>query len=232
MSILSNIHTQQLLGNELGSFSSTLHGNSKSWEKFLLEQTPKVSSFLPLITPTRSIFDLSEDKEEPILPILLSGSEIEEEKTCDNVNLLIKLIQDTEITRLVDTLWVHCTATQPDTSVSSIENYWYNVLKWKNPGYHILFKADGTFTHLQNFNAPSNGVQGHNKRGINISYIGGVDRNGKAKDTRTEEQKFMLELCIKLFMEKKKLKLRGHNEVANKACPSFKVKDVYSKYVS
>lgn len=229
MSILKSIHTQRLLGNDLGSFGTTLHGKAKTWEEFLEQQIPKAPPLIPLIKPIRSIFDLSEDKEEEEMPETLSS--IETQKVSDNVNLLIKLIQDTEITRDVDTVWIHCTATQPTASVSSIENYWYNTLKWKNAGYHILFKADGTFSYLQNFNAPSNGVQGHNKKGINISYIGGIDPKGKPKDTRTEDQKFMLELAIKLFMEKKKLKLRGHNEVANKACPSFKVKDVYSKYL-
>ena len=51
----------------------------------------------------------------------------------------------------------------------------------------------------------------------------------KAKDTRTPEQKDSL---IKLIQEliykyNKDMTVHGHNEFANKACPSFDVKSEY-----
>lgn len=126
---------------------------------------------------------------------------------------------------------VHCTATQPNTKIESIKSYWKNNLKWKSPGYHYIIEANGNILNLLSIEQVSNGVAGWNSQIINISYIGGVDFNGKPKDTRTEAQK---QSILKLLRELKKkfpnAKIQGHRDFPNvhKDCPSFDAKKEYA----
>ena len=133
--------------------------------------------------------------------------------------------------REINYLVVHCTATQPDAKIESIQNYWRKNLGWKSPGYHYVIKADGEIVPLLSIDKVSNGVAGYNSQIINISYIGGIDKSGKPKDTRTEEQKSSI---LKLLKDLKKrfpsAKIQGHRDFPKvaKACPSFDAKKEYS----
>jgi N-acetylmuramoyl-L-alanine amidase len=154
---------------------------------------------------------------------------IEEAETCENIIKLIELFSSWVPTRLITTLFLHCTATNQNASVSAIQKYWRETLGWRNPGYHIIIKKDGSFTYLHNLNSISNGVAGHNSISINVAYIGGIDRNGKAIDNRTIEQIMTMDLIVKLAQEKiNNIIIRGHNEVSSKECPSFNVKKYYN----
>ena len=129
--------------------------------------------------------------------------------------------------REINYLVLHCSATQPDAKIESIQNYWRKNLVWKSPGYHYVIKADGEIVPLLSIDKVSNGVAGYNSQIINISYIGGIDKAGKPKDTRTEEQKASI---LKLLKDLKKrfpsVKIQGHRDFPKvaKACPSFDVK--------
>lgn len=133
--------------------------------------------------------------------------------------------------REINYLVVHCTATQPDAKIESIQNYWRKNLGWKSPGYHYIIKADGEIVPLLSIDKVSNGVAGYNSQIINISYIGGIDKSGKPKDTRTEEQKSSI---LKLLKDLKKrfpsAKIQGHRDFPKvaKACPSFDAKKEYA----
>lgn len=136
-------------------------------------------------------------------------------------------IRNFKLTRKVGYIVQHCTATQPHATVTSILNYWKNVNKWKNVGYHILLTPSG-FVVLSNLNNVTNGALGYNSNGIHISYIGGIDANGKPKDTRTDVQKRLMQIATEELVRKiKNVKVIGHNEVAKKACPSYKVSVEY-----
>lgn len=136
----------------------------------------------------------------------------------------------TKVWREVKDIFLHCAATQPHATVSSILNYWKKNLKWKNFGYHILIGQD-FYTILSNPNNVTNGVQGFNTNGFHISYIGGIDKSGKPKDTRTDFQKKIIAVCLEEARKKfPKARVRGHNEVKAKACPSFSVREQYPLY--
>lgn len=132
--------------------------------------------------------------------------------------------------RKINYLVVHCTATQPDAEIKNIQNYWRKNLGWKSPGYHYIIKADGEIVPLLSIDKISNGVAGWNSQIINISYIGGIDKEGKPKDTRTPEQKASI---LKLLKDLKKqfpnTKIQGHRDFPKvaKACPSFNAKVEY-----
>lgn len=129
--------------------------------------------------------------------------------------------------RNIEYIVLHCTAGPQTQTVQSILNYWKRDLGWQSPGYHWLIKPDGEAVSLHPIEKPSNGVAGYNANSIHISYIGGVDKNGKAIDNRTDAQK---QTQIRLLQELKKkfpaAKIQGHRDFPNtrKVCPSFDVK--------
>ena len=132
--------------------------------------------------------------------------------------------------RNINYIAIHCTATQPEASIASIQNYWKNNLGWKNPGYHYIIDRFGNVVNLLPIELVSNGVQGYNSQTINISYVGGIDKSGKPKDTRTEAQKqSILKLLKELRVKFPKAKIQGHRDFPNvkKACPSFDAKKEY-----
>lgn len=132
--------------------------------------------------------------------------------------------------RGVKSVTFHCTATQPTATVTAIVNYWKNVRKWINPGYNIIIGVD-FFTVLANFNTIVNGAVGFNAKGLHFSYIGGVDEKGKAKNTMTSFQKrIFVIIAEELILIVPNIKFFGHNEVANKGCPSYKVKDEFPEF--
>lgn len=129
--------------------------------------------------------------------------------------------------RAINHIVLHCTATPRTAKVSSIINYWKNNLGWKSPGYHFLIDGDGIIHELLDISKMSNGVRGHNHDSIHISYVGGVNKNGEAEDTRTEAQIVaMLKLLLFLLSEFPDAEILGHRDFkgVNKACPSFDVR--------
>lgn len=128
---------------------------------------------------------------------------------------------------------VHCTATTTDAKVQDIQRYWKETLKWENPGYHYLIKRDGQIVQLQDEALIANGVKGNNHNSIHVSYIGGVDKDGKPKDNRTPQQlEAMFEKLVELSEKYPKAKIVGHRDFpgVKKACPSFDVRSWLASY--
>ena len=138
--------------------------------------------------------------------------------------------------RKINFIIVHCSATQPNTKVQAIKDYWKNVNKWNTVCYHYLIEYDGTVNNLLPVEQVSNGVQGHNSESINVCYIGSVDKAGKVTDTRSKEQKeALLNLLKKLKADYPKAEIVGHRDLSPdkngdgiiqvsewlKMCPSF-----------
>lgn len=137
--------------------------------------------------------------------------------------------------RQIKRIFVHCTAGPQTQTVAEIQRYWKNVNKWKSPGYHYIIKPDGEIVPLQPEDKPSNGVAGYNSTSINVCYIGGVDKKGRAVDNRTDAQK---ESLIKILKDLKSrypdAEILGHREIWgqdpskwHKMCPCFPAKAEY-----
>ena len=136
--------------------------------------------------------------------------------------------------RKITHIVVHCTATSQTSKVESIQRYWKEHLKWKSSGYHQIIDASGKITVLASDDKICNGVAGHNSTSLHVSYIGGIDANGKAFDNRTEDQKRAL--CEVIFGWKRKYKdaiIQGHRDFKDvrKACPSFDAKNEYKNFI-
>jgi N-acetylmuramoyl-L-alanine amidase len=133
------------------------------------------------------------------------------------------------MSRKIDYIVLHCTATPHSTTVASIQNHWKNVLKWKSVGYHFLIEANGTIHQLSHLDLPTNGVKGFNSNSIHISYIGGQHR-----DDRTEAQKASILIAINRALQyckdtNSKPIIQGHRDFPNvaKSCPQFNAKPEY-----
>ena len=126
--------------------------------------------------------------------------------------------------RTIRHIVIHCTATPQTATVQSIQNHWRNVLKWRNPGYHVLIEANGTVHRLAPDSAICNGVAGHNQTSLHVSYIGGVDKSGKPVDNRTPQQTHsMIQVISQWLLLYPSAIVQGHRDFpkVRKACPSF-----------
>ena len=133
--------------------------------------------------------------------------------------------------RNITKIIIHCAATREGQNVktSTIRKWHVEGNGWSDIGYHYVIELDGKVVEGRPLERRGAHTRGQNTCSIGICYIGGVEAektNGKykAKDTRTPEQKeAMYELIAELQERFPKAKLHGHNEFANKACPSFDV---------
>lgn len=132
--------------------------------------------------------------------------------------------------RKINEIIIHCTATVEgkDFKAKDIDK-WHKAQGWKKIGYHYVIDLDGTLEKGREDSEIGAHCVGHNAHSIGVVYVGGLDKNQKPKDTRTQEQKDVLwELLRKLLVKYPDATIHGHCEFAAKACPCFDVKKEYS----
>ena len=145
------------------------------------------------------------------------------------------------MSKSIQYLVIHCTATKAGREVKSSEiRHWHTdpVSKggrgWKQVGYTDMIHLDGKVERLVKNNEDAlvdpweitNGAVGYNAISRHVVYVGGCDKRLKPKDTRTSAQKAALRAYVLDFHKRfPKVKIIGHREVANKACPSFDVQE-------
>lgn len=134
--------------------------------------------------------------------------------------------------RKINKIIIHCTATPEgrEHDVADIRR-WHLKRGFNDIGYHYLIHIDGTVEEGRPLNKQGAHCSGQNRGSIGICYVGGMSKDmKKAKDTRTVKQKDSLILLMIQLMYKynKDMTIHGHNEYANKACPSFNVQEEYA----
>jgi N-acetylmuramoyl-L-alanine amidase len=124
----------------------------------------------------------------------------------------------------------HCSATEDgkDYTVDQIRRWHTSPPRnWRDIGYHYVIYRDGSIHQGRPIDQQGAHTRGENADSVGICYIGGV-RDGKATDTMTMHQEIAwLKLVHSLRTVFGPLSIHGHNEYANKACPSFIVKEKY-----
>lgn len=134
---------------------------------------------------------------------------------------------------VVDTIWVHCSATKPDwmlghslaAKVAEIRR-WHLDLGWRDIGYHWIIDRDGKVAPGRPETQEGSHVRGYNRKSLGVCLLGG---HGSAATDKFEEnftaaQKAALRQLVSDIRKRTPIKaVRGHNEVAAKACPGFEV---------
>ncbi len=131
--------------------------------------------------------------------------------------------------REISKLIVHCSATPEGrhTTVQEIDQ-WHRARGWKGIGYHYVIYLDGSIHEGRAEHRVGAHCAGQNAHSIGICYIGGVAKDGRPKDTRTDAQKQALVTLLKELKAKyPNATIHGHREFAAKACPSFDAKHEY-----
>lgn len=133
----------------------------------------------------------------------------------------------------VDTIIVHCSATQPDwmvdkplsAKVTEITR-WHKARKFYTIGYHWVIDRDGSVAPGRPESDIGAHVEGHNTGSIGICLIGGHGSSENDPFTKhfTPEQDMKLRELIEQIKTRANIKrVRGHNELSPKACPGFNV---------
>lgn len=134
----------------------------------------------------------------------------------------------------ITTIFIHCSATRADwmedknldDKVKEISR-WHRAKGWGTIGYHWVIDRDGSIAKGRTEEMVGAHVAGHNTGSIGICLIGGhgSNENGKFLEYYTAEQETALRKLVEEIKTRAQItKVRGHNEVAAKACPGFNVK--------
>ena len=127
---------------------------------------------------------------------------------------------------------MHCTATKEGrvTTIDEVRQ-WHKARGWRDIGYHYLIYLNGQVVKGRPEQEVGAHAQGYNRQSIGVCYVGGLDSQGKPKDTRTDAQKASL---VGLLKELRKrypdAKIVGHHDLnKGKACPCFGAKEEYKE---
>jgi N-acetylmuramoyl-L-alanine amidase len=92
---------------------------------------------------------------------------------------------------------IHCTATREghDVDAATIRK-WHQDKGWQDIGYHFVVRPNGAIERGRPEEQPGSHVAGFNAGSIGVVYVGGLDAQGRAKDTRTPLQTVSLALLV------------------------------------
>lgn len=134
--------------------------------------------------------------------------------------------------RHIAAIAVHCSATRQGQPFTAKDiDKWHRAQGWSEIGYNAVVLLDGTIERGRDEAQVPSHAAGHNSNSIAICYIGGVDANGKPKDTRTPAQKAALLRWLKAKKAQYPgARILGHRDYpgVKKACPSFDAKAEYA----
>lgn len=130
------------------------------------------------------------------------------------------------ITRSIDKIIIHCSATKPNQECTvELIDKWHKARGFDGIGYHYVIYKDGTVRIGRPVEKQGAHTSGQNEHSIGVCYVGGLDNNAQAKDTRTPQQKQALRAVVNYLLEVfPSAQVYGHRDFANKACPCFDVK--------
>lgn len=129
--------------------------------------------------------------------------------------------------RAIDRVFIHCSASDnPTHDDIKVIKKWHTAEPpkgrgWSDVGYHFFIRKNGTVEIGRDLARTPAAQRGHNRGTIAICV------HGLEKDNFTKEQfKSLYKLCDEINRSYNKITFHAHNEVANKECPVFDVKEV------
>lgn len=139
-----------------------------------------------------------------------------------------------------DTIVVHCSDTpvDMDIGVAEIRDWHVNDNGWKDVGYAVIIRRDGTIESgrdLDNdgdvFEEVGAHAAGFNTNSIGVCLVGGRGADGSADCNFTLAQYISLSDIVDSIRDchEQEMKLIGHRDISSKQCPTFDVVALLSK---
>lgn len=124
-------------------------------------------------------------------------------------------------------LTIHCAATPRGRDVKAATISQWDIQKFGQVSYHHVVELDGNKVRTLRDDQKGAHVAKNNTGNIGVCYVGGVEKDGKPADTRTDAQKTAIrELVAYYKLKYPNIIVRGHRDWPGvaKACPSFDVR--------
>jgi len=103
-------------------------------------------------------------------------------------------------------------------------NRWRRQWGYPDSGFHFVIRRDGTIETGRNPLAVGRHTVAHDFTSIGVCLIGGVNESDVPENNFTPAQwDSLIKLLKGLKTKYPEAKIIGHNEVAQKSCPSFDV---------
>ena len=132
--------------------------------------------------------------------------------------------------RTITLIIVHCSANRAGSALrmADIDSY-HRSLGWIGCGYHYVIPTDGTIEPGRPDEMVGAHCKNHNRHSIGVCYIGGLSKDGKPADTRTDAQRIVLRnLLEQLHRRYPDALIVGHRDLdPQKVCPCFDVANEY-----
>lgn len=132
--------------------------------------------------------------------------------------------------RTITLIIVHCSANRAGSALrmADIDSY-HRSLGWIGCGYHYVIPTDGTIEPGRPEEMVGAHCKNHNRHSIGVCYIGGLSKDGKPADTRTDAQRIALRgLLERLHRNYPNALIVGHRDLdPQKVCPCFDVANEY-----
>lgn len=92
-----------------------------------------------------------------------------------------------------DSIIIHCSATRAEQDFCAADiDKWHRARGFWCIGYHYVIRPDGTIEPGRDVTLDGAHCMGWNQRAIGICYVGGLDKNNRPADTRTDAQRASL----------------------------------------
>ena len=132
--------------------------------------------------------------------------------------------------RTITLIIVHCSANRAGSALrmADIDSY-HRSLGWIGCSYHYVIPTDGTIEPGRPEEMVGAHCKNHNRHSIGVCYIGGLSKDGKPADTRTDAQRIALRnLLEQLRRRYPDALIVGHRDLdPQKVCPCFDVANEY-----
>lgn len=132
--------------------------------------------------------------------------------------------------RTITLIIVHCSANRAGSALrmADIDSY-HRSLGWIGCGYHYVIPTDGAIEPGRPEEMVGAHCKNHNRHSIGVCYIGGLSKDGKPADTRTDAQRIALRnLLERLRRRYPDALIVGHRDLdPQKVCPCFDVANEY-----
>ena len=131
------------------------------------------------------------------------------------------------MTRHIDLVVVHCTATKPSQNINIDDvRQWHVDKGWSDVGYHYVIDRQGALQHGRPEASKGAHAKGYNALSIGVCLVGGVDEQGVPDANFTKAQYDTLKFLLNnLTVKYPDARVLGHRDLpgVHKQCPCFDV---------